>query len=56
MTDAALVDHLVDDVPLLDSETIKVLESVLDVFEHRLAELGAGESQEPAGVVLGLGP
>ena len=35
VTDRALVDHLVDDVPLLHSERLEMIQSVFNVFVQR---------------------
>ena len=44
----SLVNHLVDDVPGLDSQGVEMIQSVIQVLEHCRAELPPEQVRSPA--------
>ena len=52
----SLINHLIDNVPLVDSKTNKMLESLVQMSEHCCSEGLSEQGVSPAGIVLGLGP
>ena len=52
----ALVNHLVDDVPVLHSECIEMVESVVQVFVDRCCEVSRRQGPRPAGVIVDFVP
>ena len=52
----SLVNHLVDHVPVLDSEPIEMVQSVVHVFVDGCREVWRWQRPGPAGVVVDFVP
>ena len=52
----SLVNHLIDDIPFVDTKTIKMLKSLIKVSVHRRCESLPEQRVSPAGIIFSLGP
>ena len=52
----SLIYHLIDYIPFVDTETNKMLKSLLQVSVHRWREGLSEQGVSPAGIILSLGP